>query len=163
MLGSYIKNINLKKQRVTKMKKSILRFLGYITYTIFIGFVYLQGIKYAGNLEKIVASQTYNPFPLLLFKMIFPIVLGILMALPHFFELCATKVAWRYDWVKFISIGIPTFFVTILPLVYFYTPGLVGYLYLLFGEFIHSLLIPQTFGGIVFGYVLLSSCNKRYS
>lgn len=145
------------------MKNNILRFFGYLAYTIFIGYVYLQGIKYAGNLEKIVATQTFNPFPLLVFKMIFPIVLGILMALPHLFKLWATKVAWRYDWVKFISIGIPTFFVTILPLAYFYPPGLGRYLYLLFGQIIHSLLIPQTFGGIVFGYVLLSSFNKRNS
>lgn len=109
------------------------------------------------KLQKIVATETYQPLPLMVFKMILPIVLGILMALPHFLELWTNKkVRWRFDWVKLTAIGIPTFFIAILPLAYFYPPGLGRYLY-----FIHSLLIPPAIGGIVFGYLLLSSFEKR--
>lgn len=141
------------------MKKTILRFLGYLAYTILIGYLFSECTQYERHLQKIVASETYQSLPLLVFKTTFPIFLGILMALPQFYKLwISNKVGLCFDWVKFTAIGIPTFLVAILPLAYFYPPGLGKFLY-----FFHSLLIPSTIGGIIFGHLLLSSFKKRDS
>lgn len=146
------------------MSHPLMRFAGYFLYTILMACVIIKGVELEKYLEE-QKSITFSAYPYFAYLAAFPVFIGILLALPNFIQTLNRPGVWRFDWVKFLAIGIPTFYITMLPTVFF-TP--VSQYLPKFSHifFMHSLL-PQQISGIVFGYVLFSAFYKeipsRYS
>lgn len=141
------------------MNHNLKRFIGYLAYIAVLGCFVIM----ADNVERYLKSlyaQTFDLTNLWLFFSIYPILLGILLALPLFFRTSRQEGAWEVDWVVLLSIGLPCLMIAVTPIMCLFPTSL----YSKFGTFLfglHPKLI--TFSGIVFGYVLLAAIKKRAS
>ena len=115
-----------------------------------IGLVFYWGMKWRFHLEE-VASIEAKLFPVVLFSIIFPIIMGMLLRLPQLIIEVMENRRWTFDWSKFIAIGLPTLLILII-----YSISYLGII-----PAIHLILISgstlATTAGIVFGYILLDS------
>lgn len=133
------------------------RFLYYLGCTIVIGIIFYIGLKYQADLKQ-EAQMNYEMFPLLIFAVVSPIVIGMLLRIPKLILEIAGKKKWTFDWAKLVAVGLPALYVAVLPYVY-YTE--VGQHLPLAKEFAFIGSPPiTTAAGIVFGYVLLDSLKK---
>ena len=87
-------------------------------------------------------------------------VIGILLAILNLYRNFKKQGVWRLDWIKFIAIGIPTFYLAVFPATYFYPirkyiPDTIGNIMLT-----HS-MFPQSLSGVIFGYLLIIVIAKR--
>ncbi|WP_443259503.1 hypothetical protein [Virgibacillus sp. L01] len=129
----------------------------YLAWTISIGLIIYWGMKYQVQLNE-EAKMKFELFPVVRFATLFPIVIGLLLRLPKLIIEIYNKKQWTFDWVKFIAIGLPCFYVLTMSLLP-YSPLGQG-----------SIPIPDiiitgsptvtTVAGIVFGFVLLDSLKK---
>lgn len=143
------------------MRNNLIRFAKLFLYTLFIGFV-LYGGTVIQNKLRIRMVTTFSPHLYHFYVVLLPIIIGILIALPSFLSLLKKKGTWKFDWIKFISIGLPTFYFTIFPYIYFsplgpYIPNFFNIIFLTVG----STLMLHTVSGVVFGYLILSSFSKE--
>lgn len=139
------------------MKSNFIKFGSYFLYVLLMYFVLFKGGEISKDLQHYTAS-TYHVFPKLLFEVIFPIIVGVLLAVPHLAVLSRKPGCWSYDWIKFCAVGLPTLFVTVLILLMYLIPGLN--LFRLAVVLLNS-AIMQPLSGIVFGYILLASFRKK--
>lgn len=102
------------------------------------------------------AKVTYNSFPSNLYSSLYPILIGLLFALPKFVRLTKLEGTWNFDWIRLIAIGIPTLMGTIFFLIYFSPVGIYLPSFSIFAAGTKFSAIC----GIVFGYSLLSSFGK---
>ncbi len=127
------------------------RFLFYFGWTIGIGVLLYKGGDLLHYL-RILMNVEYKPTPYITALTIYPVLLGIALKTPGSW-LQREDMKWGFDWVKFVAVGIPAAYVTLLR-VWLYTP---------FGEslpFLSSMYYYntiQTVAGIVLGYILLDS------
>lgn len=133
------------------------RFIMYFLYTLLLGFVLIIGTHYGLRLKEFT-SETYNLYPYIFFTIVYPVILGILLALPQFAKNCKKEGVWHFDWIKLVSIGLPTLYLSLLPLLFFSPIG--KYFSTVFNFISHS-SIPQTVSGIVLGYLILSVPEKH--
>lgn len=137
------------------------RFLGYLFYTVFVGFIMYWGFILGQNL-RIQAGRTFHPFPLYIFMALYPIVIGMLLAVPGLLQRFHQEGKWRIDWQMLVPVIIPTLLLNInfLLSLLFHRP-------LLFKFDWYKLILsdPRTLdiSGIVCGYVLLSSLIRKPS
>ncbi|MDO7788807.1 hypothetical protein [Desulforamulus aquiferis] len=141
------------------MNKSLIRFLGYLTYVILLGYIVFKGTEYQHYLKQ-QKLMTYHAYPEFLFMSFFPITIGILLASPHLIAVLKKSGLWSFDWIKFTAIGLPTLYLAILPATYFsnlgqYLPSALGNIMIMYSIF------PQELSGIIFGYLLISVFDKR--
>jgi hypothetical protein len=136
--------------------------LYFIAWTVGIGIVFYFGIKYQAHLKN-EARMTAKMVPVLVFETIFPIIIGILLRVPKLIMEIREKRLWTYDWVKIVAVGLPTLYITFLPLLSFTTPFgmdlLFSYEILFLGDPVKTI----TTSGIIFGYVLLDSLKRKDS
>ncbi|GAB6173672.1 hypothetical protein JCM15765_31500 [Paradesulfitobacterium aromaticivorans] len=106
------------------------------------------------NLEK---SQTLNAYPSMIFDAIFPVLMGLLLEGPNFLTKMKIRGSWGIDWLKLVTLGIPTLVITTSHLLYF-SP---------IGNFVYPILLPWNYNdqaaiisGVIFGYVLINSIKK---
>ncbi|NPV91549.1 MAG: hypothetical protein HPY50_12335 [Firmicutes bacterium] len=133
------------------MKRGIL---GLISLTAYGALLYL-GSLYQEHLKHI-ASTTYDPYPSLLFTSLFPIVFGMLLALPHLYRTVRGEGRLGVDIYRLVLMGIPTLYVAAVPLLVFSPVG--RYLVTSYIFFRYNLL---TFAaGAAFGYILVTSFKK---
>ena len=138
-----------------KYKRFSLIFTGTIIYLS----IFLYGEHYR-VLLRIVTGRTFRPLPLYIFYVTFPMIIGLLLAVPHL--LIETKKAgrWKYDWVKFLAIQIPAIYLILpAPLIFIYPPLRD----ILYPRFINTLLTQSSVMnvvGIVVGYFSLSLLYK---
>lgn len=139
------------------MNDNIKRFVAYFVFVVVLGYFVIIADVFEKYLKDLYAS-TYNPTYLFMFSAIFPIVLGLLLALPHFLRTSRQKGSWKVDWILLLSIGLPTLWVTLTPIISL----IQSILYSSFGCFIFG-LHPNlvTFAGVVFGYILVTSFGKQ--
>ncbi|GIO08758.1 hypothetical protein J31TS6_47860 [Brevibacillus reuszeri] len=101
-------------------------------------------------------KETYNSFPSNLYSSLYPILIGLLFALPKFVRLIKVEGRLSYDWIRIVAVGIPTLFGATVFLIYF-SP---------LGAYFPSISILSvgtkfsTICGIVFGYLILSCFQK---
>ena len=134
------------------------RFLWYLLYTVFLGSVLLLGSEYTNALKKMAAS-TYHSLPYMIFSIIFPWLFGTLLALPHLVKSYQQQGHWYYDWVKLLAIGLPALYIALFQVAYYsqlttWMPKTIQVLFLT-SNFSHTVC------GLIFGYVLISSLEKR--
>src|SRR5690625_717871 len=133
-------------------------FLYYFSWTVFIGFIIYLGTKYQVQLEN-EASKNFELMPVVLFTTLFPIVIGLFLRLPKLIIEIKQKKQWRFDWIKFIAIGLPTFLVISLFILPFTSLG-EGIIIVPEILWIASPTF-QIIAGIVFGYILLDCLKKK--
>ena len=92
------------------------RFISYLLYTLFVGVIMYWGMKYA-EYVKIQAGRTYSLYPKLLFMALYPIIIGIILAMPGLIQRIRKEGEWRIDWQMLLPIGLPTLLYNIYPLV----------------------------------------------
>lgn len=136
------------------IKRLIVNFLYIITTMYFL----FKSTEWERHL-KLLAGRTYNPYPHLIFLGIFPIIMGIFLAIPVFIKKTKEQGNWYFDWIKFIAVGIPTLYVAISPALYFSPIG--KYLPHIGSIMFSYSSTPLIVCGIIFGYILLSSFDKR--
>ncbi|KJR46261.1 hypothetical protein UF75_3347 [Desulfosporosinus sp. I2] len=131
------------------------RFMGYLFYTLFVGVIMYWGFILGQNL-RIQAGRTFHPFPLYIFMALYPIVIGMVLAVPGLFQRIRQDGKWRIDWQMLLPVGIPTFLynINLVLSLLIQRPLLFKYDWYKF-----MLTDPRSLdiSGIVCGYVLLSS------
>ena len=143
------------------MSKNIKRVITYFLYVLFFYIVFYWGVKYGNHLNDI-AKSTFRIYPLMIYKSLFPILLGLLIGLPNFINKIKEKGQWKVDWLKLIVVGIPTLYI-----------GLFFILWILGGK-INVLLYPRflnlpliqyeifySLSGFISGYIILDSIDKK--
>lgn len=139
-------------------------FLGYTGFAILFLLIIFLGLKLQSNLYS-NSRETYEVFPYYLFSAIFPIVIGIFLALPHFFKTFPKTGKWTVNWAKLIVVGFPFMYLSIFPILY-YSEILTLYLpfssYILGGYFGRGATTSfETITGIVTGYIVCTSIIKK--
>jgi len=129
--------------------KNLKRFMAYFLWILLVGCFIVWA-----KLYKIVLNNEMNPM-ILLFVMLLPIFIGLLLALPRFVSVILKPGVWTFDWAKFIAVGLPSFLVAGAMSIFWVIPFLHKYM-----PFLYNNSILTTTGGIVFGYVLLTSFEK---
>lgn len=139
------------------MNNILKRFISYLLYVVAFGYLVIKADEYHQYLKKLF-STTFDTTSLWLFASIFPIFVGLLIALPQFITVLKQKGSWKVDWIMLLSVGIPSLFVAITPINYLVNFSSQSWH---FTGFImnHSNLI--TIAGIVFGFTLISSLGRE--
>ncbi|MGP4064249.1 hypothetical protein ACTWPF_04950 [Oceanobacillus sp. M65] len=101
--------------------------------------------------------MNYDLMPVVLYGIIFPIVIGVLLRLPKLFIEIKQNKPWKFDWIKFVAIAIPTLFVIAMAILPFTAAAGIMKISLIIMD---GTPIIQTIAGIVLGYSLLD-CLKE--
>jgi len=137
------------------MNQGLKRFIALAVFIILILTILLLGLEYQRHLS-LIKDKTLNSFPLRVYLVTFPIILGSILAVPKLITSFVQKGRWVVDWLKIIVIGIPTLFLSTVPLTYFTQIG---------GFFPFILQVADrelyTISGLIFGYTLVESIYKR--
>jgi hypothetical protein len=104
------------------------------------------------------AQTTYHPIPMVVFYSIFPIVIGIYLALPNFFSKVRRQGTWKIDWSKLAILGTVSLLLALTPILYYLSP--IGQYALWLIQWIIEFSQGYTIAGVVFGYLLLSVPQK---
>ncbi|HHY28634.1 MAG TPA: hypothetical protein GX523_18200 [Desulfitobacterium dehalogenans] len=139
------------------------RFAQYLLLTIILLVVLLWGAKYGAGL-RILGAKTYNQIPYLVFASLFSIVFGIVLAIPHRIKEFSKIGKWTVDWMKLLAIGLPTILLNLSLILIILTPiGKLKY-FTYYNPFIEVMITDSrviTLSGVFFGYIIISSLNKR--
>ncbi|MBP3951711.1 hypothetical protein [Bacillus suaedae] len=136
----------------------------YICFLVlFLGFIYL-GLKFQMTLRE---NESLSYRHLAALESFFPIIIGVVLAMPNVIKSLTKKGHWKVDWIKLIVIGLPFLYLSIVPIMY-----IIGVLKIdlpfsayAMGSYIGGdlLLTFVTINGIVAGYMLCTSFYKRNS
>jgi len=146
--------------------KKAIRFISYFGYAVFIGYIMLWGSSIQHRLRHITAT-TFNSVPELLFTVAFPLLMGILIALPRFIANAKNKGEWKIDWAKLLGVGLPAFYIATYPIIYFVVlPRTLGNA--MFSSYTHFIALNMSYmlhtvSGVVLGYLILSVIHKEKS
>lgn len=135
------------------------RFLFIFLSTVVIGTIFYFGMNYQMRLREQSAIK-FDLKPYITFVSIFPVFIGMLFRLPKLIIEIKDKKKWSMDWVKALTIGIPSLYVAMIPLlaIYFGTNLLFSNAVMFLGDMTFT-----SIAGLVFGYVLLDSLKSNIS
>ncbi|EHQ89460.1 hypothetical protein [Desulfosporosinus youngiae] len=136
--------------------RKIIAYLGYVLGLMLL--VY-YGINYQEEL-RILAGRTFDPFPLMQFSQVYPLMIGAYIALPRFISRLRRKGGLSVDWLQILIIGIPTLLIS--------ASGILSHYFLsyplnsLFGQvYVKYNMTGITLIGVVCGYTLLNSIARK--
>ena len=135
------------------------RFFNYFIWSLAIAVIVYMGLQLQQLLGE-RATTAFNPTPLWIYVVIFPVVIGLLLRTPKFLVERKESRIGGFDWSKFLAIGVPAFLVlmlSILPLLPVGNLILSDELYVQLDLILYSSTTAQTIAGLVFGYTLLDS------
>lgn len=130
-------------------------FLKYFFWTVVIGLICFIGLRYQLELRE-EGSRNYYIIPSVIYATLFPILFGMLLRLPRLIREIKEKKEWTLNWVKLLTVGLPTLYITLVPLLALTFLGK----YLPFAMKIIQLDV-LTISGLIFGYLLLDSIKKQ--
>lgn len=100
--------------------KNINRIITYFIYTIIFILFLKYGYEYGFyNLQK--PGSKYLEYYLFGRKIVFTYLvlyfalIGILLAVPHFIDSIKEQGAWKFDWVIFLAVCVPSLYVSVTP------------------------------------------------
>ncbi|AFM41057.1 hypothetical protein Desaci_2086 [Desulfosporosinus acidiphilus SJ4] len=132
------------------------RFFGYLFYTLFVGVIMYESGRYIHDIGM-HGGRTVN-FPVFIFMALYPIVIGMVLAVPGLIQRIRQEGKWRIDWQMLLPIGLPTLLYNINLLLSVIFPNLFLYLYKYdWYQFMVSDTRSLDISGIVCGYVFISS------
>ncbi|MCL6605383.1 MAG: hypothetical protein K6T94_21175 [Paenibacillus sp.] len=132
----------------------------YLGFLVIVTLVFIYGLKYQHHLQ-VEARTTYQSIPIIVFSVLFPISLGLLLGLLRFFELLRKTGEWTINWIKLCVFGLPSLYVSLLPLLFWsglsisYYDLPLGYLLVTSGTIAH------TISGLIFGFLLFYVLEKK--
>ncbi len=135
-----------------------VRFISISLYVIFIAYAVSWGEQYLSFLRAKTAAD-FNYYPTIFFAILYPIVIGILIRFPKLLVEFRNEGHWKWDWAKFLAVGIPTFLFGIYPHL-LYLPILMKRAPVFIPVIVSRSEILITFSGIAFGYFMISSLYK---
>ncbi len=134
------------------------RFIALFLYIIFVLFLEHSVDFYIHFLTNEV-KETGRFSTSTILKILLPYLIGFLLSIPKVCEEITKKGSWKWDWVKFLAIGIPSFYISAFR-IFYYVP-LINYLYApKFFFFSQSSLVLDT-TAIIFGFILLGTLYKE--
>src|SRR5665647_2510784 len=98
------------------MNSNVKRFIGYLIYVVAVGYIITKADDYQLYLQHIY-SKTFNTTYLWLFMSLFPILVGLMLALHHLVSMIRKQGSLKFDWIMFLAVGIPTLCIAITPIV----------------------------------------------
>ncbi len=138
------------------MNNSLKRFIGYLVYMLIVGFATIKLIS-LGEYLKDLSKYNFNYSIVWTYMSLFPIAVGIMLSIPHLVRTIRTAGYLIFDGIRFLTIGIPTFLIAIVPLalqIHWAPLQKVLYFYMINNNLI-------IISGIVFGYVMVTSFYKE--
>ncbi|MEA4902525.1 hypothetical protein [Desulfitobacterium sp.] len=140
------------------------RFSLYLLFTILVLIFLYLGFRYEINL-RIQTGKTYSsPAQYYFYSALFPILVGIILALPGLIREFRKIGKWSMDWIKLLAIGVPTLLLNLNLILIAFTPiGKIEY-FTTFNPFIEVMITDESvisLCGAIFGYILISSFSKR--
>lgn len=133
------------------------KYVGYIIHAALFVFLLYLGSHLNQNL-RIATGRTFRPIPMLVFYSIFPIVIGIYLALPNMIIKVLRPGLWKIEGAKFAILGTVSLFLALTPILYFLTP--IGQRVPWLIVWLNNFNQGYTIAGAVFGYLLLSVPEK---
>ncbi|MGR9049680.1 hypothetical protein ACQ4XT_13725 [Halobacillus faecis] len=132
------------------------RFLFHLGFAVFLIAVMMGLLSIRGGLLD-QAEMEFDVLPLMIFDFIFPVVFGMLFALPFLWHRYREGRMKGFQWAEFIGIGIPSLFVSLSHWL-FYTNFPMNPVTRFFAT--HAINGPLLFG-FIFGFTLIYSVRKR--
>lgn len=133
------------------------RFLRFFLYSIAMIILIQNAYQYQLYIGR-QSEINFEIIPFIVFSTVFPIIIGILFAIPGLIGRINEGNNSSYDWARFLGVCIPSLFIASLPIMYIWE------ITFQFANFILTAgLLATSFTsifGVVFGYVLLE-CLKR--
>ncbi|RLJ90756.1 hypothetical protein [Planococcus citreus] len=139
------------------------RFFYYFIWSIAIIFIVYAGLQLQQVLDE-RAAAAFNPTPLWIYVVIFPVIIGLLLRTPKFMLERKESRIGGFDWSKFLAVGVPAFIVlalSILPLLPIGNLIFSDEIYIQIDMLLFSSTTAQTIAGLVFGYTLLDSFKSE--
>lgn len=105
---------------------------------------------------ELIAKQDYRVWKWIMIKQFLYIPVGVALAFPSFFSNLKKNGVWKIDYKKILFFGIPALYLTFYFTFHFYNPlGMIRAPWVfVFG------IEPYKLGGMILGYVILSSFTK---
>lgn len=135
------------------MKKNVINIL----HAVLLVFLIYWGSRFFQDL-RITAGRTYHPIPVVVFSSLFPIIIGIYLALPNFFSKIKRQGDWKIDWSKHAFLGTVSLLLALTPILYFLSP--IGQCAPWLVVWLIDFSQGYTIAGVVFGFLLLSVPQK---
>ncbi|WP_042212090.1 hypothetical protein [Paenibacillus borealis] len=132
----------------------------YLGFLVIVILVFVLGLQYQHHLQ-VEATKTYQPKTSVAFSVLFPISFGLLLGLLRLFELLRKTGDWTINWMKLCIFGVPSLYVSILPLLFWsglsisYNDLPLGYLSITPGTTAH------TISGLMFGFLLFYVIERK--
>lgn len=140
------------------------RFTLYLLFTISVLIFLYVGFRYEVNLRIQTGKTFSSPVPYYLHSALFPILVGIVLALPRLIQESRKTGNWSIDWIKLLAIGAPTLLLNLNLILITSTPiGKIKY-FTTYNPFTELMIIDKSvisLCGAIFGYILISSFNKK--
>ena len=137
--------------------------VGYLLYLIILGIVITVGLKHQNSLFK-QSSITYDLIDYYKFQILFPLIIGALLAIPTIFKNFLKQGAWKFNWVRFIVLGLPTLYFAITPYLFIKHVISIKFPFLkqiMGGYFGNSTTTLITIIGLAAGYFVMTSFEKQ--
>lgn len=139
------------------------RFSLYLIFAISVLIFMYLGFRYGVDL-RIQTGKTYSsPVPYYLYSALFPILVGIVLALPRLIREFRKTGKWLMDWVKLLAIGAPTLLLNLNLILIAFTPIRKIKYFATYNPFTEAMVIDKSvisLCGAIFGYILISSFYK---
>lgn len=138
------------------------RFFYYFAWSIVIALIVYAGLELQQVLDEKAAAE-FEPRPLWVYVVIFPIIIGLLLRTPKFMLERKESRIGGFDWSKFLAISIPAFIVIVLSILPLMPIENIPYpdFYEPFNLILFDGTTAQTIAGLVFGYTLLDSFKSE--
>ncbi|MGE7186166.1 hypothetical protein ACQKKK_20005 [Peribacillus sp. NPDC006672] len=145
------------------MNLSLKRAIRYLIFLVVLLGVLFVGLKYQQHLFKL-SRETYEIKGYLLFESLFPIFLGMVLAIPRILQIFSKKGHLKVNWLRIVILGLPFIYFAIIPVLYFSEAvkidlPLSNFIFGYFG--VNGSTTFNTITGVIAGYIIVTSLYKR--
>jgi hypothetical protein len=133
------------------------RFIMYFLWSFIIIAILYFAARITTSL-KLQIPQTYNGNSYFIFSWLFPIILGMLLRLPHLVNEVIQRKRWSFDWIKLSAIGLPLLYVSSVPLMYLGIPRIYPEIAI---AFTFTNMTGSQIAGVISGYIILDSLKEK--
>lgn len=134
------------------------RFIKNLLWSLIIILVLYFGAEIASRLR--MYQETYfRPVPFIVFSVFFSIFVGIIIRIPRLMSDIKNKKRLRVDWFVLTTIGIPSLYIAISPLLLFFKVPLIIQTFTI--NIISSGFTITTIAGVIFGYIILDCLEEK--
>lgn len=143
------------------MNHQIKRLIGYLIYLAVLGCLILIVEQFGHYYQEIFRRSFQIPYWWVLFVTIgFPVLVGVLLALPQFVKIARQDGAWKVDGVRLIVLGLPG-----LLFVLAYMACMVFPQWMVLVKLVSEIIVYNQslvkIAGVLLGFIMLNSVYKQ--